>query len=197
MIPPSDICRRLAKLHSHLRLGFDGESGQYGLIQLYHRRDFNKTVREPWGHRGPIYSKKGEWRSDWGDDRFPVYLTGLTPQVVHGGEVLGLVKRWARPIAPRIKEGALERGKDAETKANDLCEDMGAKVFRTGQRDGAGAPIVAKKFIKPTPNQRRMRQGELDFTEKCLPPPPPGGWDVHEKRDFADSNVGETLPGVA
>jgi hypothetical protein len=117
-----------------------------------------------------------------------MHLAEVSPEDVFSGRVLRLVKRWTRPIAARIHESASEASKDIARRTEDLGRKMGEEVWRKGQRDGAGAPIVAKKFITPTVNQMRLRAGELDQSECLLPPAPPGGWDKHLSKDEGDAD---------
>jgi len=195
VIPPADICRRLAKLHPQLRIAFNGQQGTYSLIQLYHRRDFQRTARGVWNHQGPIYSKKGEWRADWSDDRFPIYVGDVSMPDVHGGRILGLVKEWARPHAQRIRENRLARNAEVEKTFREVGEEAGAKLYRDGQRNTeGGTPILARKFHTETPNLKKYREGKLDFTEYGMPSPPPGGWEKAAKADFVPAAVDEVLP---
>jgi hypothetical protein len=184
MEPPSEICRKLAEVHPQARIGWDGELGKYALIQLYHQKDAATTLKEPWNARGPIYGKNGKPAPDWDHfSRVPIYLLELSPSDVHSGKIVEIVKRWMRPIATRMRETAIEKGKEVEQKAQEMSDGIASKIYRDGQRDGAGAPIVAKKFVELSKNSLRYHAGELDFTEKLLPPAPPGGWKKHLDQD--------------
>ena len=189
--PPVDICRRLARFHPQLRLGWDGENQTFGLIQLYHRRDAKLTYREFWDNRGPTFSKTGRPIRDWDFwARKPVYLIDISPGDVCGGEVIGLVKRWARPIASRFHESLVESKKDNLRAIDAMGYDAGNRIFKEGQRDGSGAPILAKKFHEPTVNMVKYRNfDEGEYIESKLPAAPPGGWQKHIDKDQGDAGV--------
>lgn len=184
MEPPSWVCRKVAEVHPQARLAWDGDLGKYGLIQLYSKRDASATFREPWNSRGPIFSKSGRPAPDWDLlSRIPIYLIELNWQDVHSGKIVQIVKRWVRPIAARIHESALEKGKATESKVQDMEGELAAKIYKEGQANGAGAPIEARKFYKKPRNSLRREAGELDFTKKHLPVAPPGGWKKYLDRD--------------
>lgn len=206
MEPTKQICRDLSRFHRRLRLGWDGESQAFGLIQLFHKYDAERTMREPWDH-GPIFSRGG--RPGYLDYDplvyFPFYLIRLDRTArqpfdgekdakgepifydpgLHGwGYLMKLVKKWARPMAARAYKSAMQKGREIERFVQDMSFDMAERLYRDGQRGGAGAPIVAKKHATRSINSLRYEAGELDFTERSLPPTPPGGWAKHLAADI-------------
>lgn len=197
MEAPAFVCRSLTGFHPKLRLGWDGKSQAFGLLQIFHHHDAERSFREEWSH-GPVFSRTGRPRADWDLlSHVPIYLIRLTqrdigfdPNIQGWGKLLKLVKRWARPIGARVYNKAMEKGHAIENFVDAMSIDMADRIYRSGQRSGVGAPIVAKKFIEPTLNQARRNVGGLTFEESQLPPPPPGGW---EKAKAAD-RIGESDP---
>jgi hypothetical protein len=170
-------------------LGWDGEAKRFGLIQLYHRRDSEKTFREPWGRRGPIFSKTGRPSPDWDHwSRLPIYVIDVSIEDVQSGAVLALVRRWLRPIAARMRETAQERANSFQTKVDEMGDRMGDEIYALGQRHDSITNNVARKHMEaPTENRRRYDNGELDLSESQMRlPEPPGGWDKHMDADQGD-----------
>lgn len=218
MEPTRQICRDLFRFHRRARLGWDGAAQAFGLIQLFHKHDAERTMREPWDH-GPIFSRAGRpGHLDYDPlVYFPFYLARLDARArhpygnekdakgepvfydpkIHGwGYLLKLVKQWVRPMAARSYHSALQKGREVERFVNDMAFDMAERIYRTGQRGSAGAPISARKFGSSTANLDRLRDGGLDFTEKSLPPTPPGGWEKHIANDKAGVGDPDNLGSI-
>lgn len=207
MEAPSYICKQLADFHPRLRIGWDGASRTFGLVRLLHQVDYVRTLREPWDH-GPIFSAKGRPRPDWDMLSFyPIYLIRLTrkdidydPLVDGWGLLLKLVKRWhLRPIAARVYEGKMEQRREVDSYIESVADDMASRIYREGQRSGAGAPILAKKFIEPTLNQVKNRSGVFDDTERLLPKAPKGGWGKALENDIGPGDPDDlgSISGVS
>lgn len=194
MEAPSYICRKVAEEHKWARIGWMGRDrlpgefevmnpGQFALVQLYHTRDYGRegelTFREPWKKQWPIQGKDGG-RPDWDPlTRHPVVVATLSKEDVFSGKIIAMVREMSKSIVKRIYEANLTLGRELDCRVQDMCDDIGDRIYKEGQRDGSGAPIVAKKFIKPSLNKLKYEAGELDFKKDFLPPPPPGGWDKH------------------
>jgi hypothetical protein len=115
-----------------------------------------------------------------------MYLTDLEPEDVFSGRVLRLAKQWTRPLAARYLESARQADRDTETRIEEMGHEMGLEVWKEGQRSGAGAPIVAKKFCRPTQNQLNVRNGVYDQSAKVLPRAIPKSWEKAAKDDEGD-----------
>lgn len=104
MHPPSDMCKRLWRIHPQLRLAWAGRPptyqgelnpGSFAVVQLYHISDVGRpgeehTFRQLWDvdwiadeygylktkrvSRGPIFSKDGLPRKDWSPLRVPIFV---------------------------------------------------------------------------------------------------------------------------
>jgi hypothetical protein len=176
-------------------LGWDGEGRTFGLLQLYHRRDADTTYREPWINQGPTFSKSGRpGFRDWDFwSRRPFYIIDIAPRDVQSGKVIGLVKRWARPIAARYHESFIEKERNTLNSIESIGYEVGNRIYREGARSGAGAPILAKKFHEQTANMARHLEHDDDaFIESRLPQAPPGGWEKHKEADQGDAaDLGE------
>ena len=189
MEAPAEICRRLKEFHPWLRLGWDGNKRKFGLVQLYHAKDAKASFREFWRHQGPLFSASGrpEYHDYDGLLRKPMYLIDIEPRDVFSGKVVRLAKRWARPIAARMKESQDEQNYDRKKKYDDLRLSMADYVYSEGKRDNH-APIVAKKFVKPSENQVAFREGQFDKPRGHQFAPPPEGWDKAIEKDQGDAS---------
>lgn len=187
MYAPVHMCEKLAVYHSGLRLGWDGEENKFGLLMVARKRLAARTYHGLWAGRGPVFSKNGRPRPDWDEVvKTPMHLAELSPEDVFSGRVLKLVKRWTRPLAARTHESAKAESRRIEGQLEETGHKMGLDLYRKGQSGGYGAPVVAKKFVEPTINQKRMRNGEFDKSNSLMPPPPPGGWEKHLAMDEGD-----------
>ena len=123
-----------------------------------------------------------------------LYIIDLDTRDVLTGRVMKDIHRWVRPIASRVHVAALEQKRQTVKEVDDWSRELGADLFKEGQRSGEGAPIVAKKFIKPTVNQVRSGRGEIEVGSTLIPPPPPGGFEKYLRKDEGDpgdlGNVG-------
>lgn len=186
MEPSRDVCQALAKFHPWLRIAWDNELRQFGLVQLYHNRDFKKTYRESWKRRGPIFAKNGSTKQDWDSMiRNPVYVIDLDFDDVRTGFIVKKVKRWARPFVSRAYTNAIESNRAVESQIDDIVHSRATDLYKEGQRDGSGAPIVAKKFAEPSQNEIRAKEDSFN-KDHFTPPPPSGGYARHLEADFGD-----------
>lgn len=208
---PAYVCQRLADFTPSLRLGWDGESQCFALLQLFHKYDAVRSYREFWNH-GPTFSKKGRPMRDWDPlTHRALYIIRLSEKAaieydgemtkdgepvfwdpaLHGwGYLFKLVKQWARPIAARKYKSAAAQARSKESHVDDMSRDIADRVYRSGQCDGSGAPIVARKFIDRTVNQKRRDNGELSFDQVDIPAPPQG-WQSSLDRDIEEpDNLG-------
>mgnify|MGYP001568727457 FL=1 len=180
LYPSTYICRSLARIHPFARLGWDAEGERFALVRLIPSRAVDSSFKEPWGQRGPIFSKRGSIAPDWDPlARAPMYEIDLAVDDVYSGRIVRLLRRWMGDPFTRIYRSALEAGRDREARTQAASIERGEHLYRRGQSSGAGAPVVAKKFIRPTMNQARYHAGELDFTHSMIPPAPSGGWARH------------------
>jgi len=177
MQPPRHICRDLARIHPLLRLGWDGTADKFGLIMVTRSRLAKRTFYEYWRGRGPVFSKTGRPRADWDAlGQIPMYLIDVDVEDVFSGRICRMAKQWMRPFAARYVESATQAGRDIESNIEEMGHDAGLRLYHEGQKNGAGAPIVAKKFIKPSDNQMNIRNGAFDQSKRFLPDKMPEGW---------------------
>ena len=193
MEAPPFVCQKLAEHHPGLRLGWDGEKDKFGLLMIFRKRLATKVYYEYWNWRGPVFDKRGRPRPDWDSVvKTPMYLSDLTPEDVYSGRVLWLARQWTRPLLAEYYRDCRKKGQDLESFADDVAHQAGLDLYREGQRDGSGAPIVAKKFIEPTVNQTKLRDGGFDFQNKFVTEAPGGSWDRWANEDEGDpDDLGE------
>jgi hypothetical protein len=187
---PPHVCRALSEFHPQLRLGWDGELGKFGLIQLYARRAAAQTFRHRWNidsFNGPVFSRSGRVTPDWDPwTRTPIYLIDVDPADVHSGAIVQMAKRWARPIVARMYKDAKQRARQTETDMEAMGREMGHDLYRGSQSSSERGPVVAKKFVTPDPSLQRYRDGGLDFSEPRFVTPP-GGVEKHLEADKGDA----------
>lgn len=177
MEAPRHITEAIYRLHNQVRLGWIGEDrlspeeplnkGKFALLQLYHRRDAERTFYgEPWNDRGPIFGRPVD-RS-----RVPIMLTFLDPEVVLNGSFMCacdgclagmdpcpraycdhkhngvLLRRWMMSMGARMIRSAEERGKVYQLQLDDLAGEMGSQMYFDSKQTGATSPPkVAKKHL--------------------------------------------------
>jgi hypothetical protein len=115
-----------------------------------------------------------------------MYLIDVTPEDVFSGRICRMAKQWMRPFAARHLEAARQAGRDAESHIEAMGHDAGLRLYCEGQKDGAGAPIVAKKFIERTPNQINTESGRFDQSDRFMPDRLPKGWKEQLAMDEGD-----------
>ena len=187
MQPPAHICEQLARVHPLLRIGWDGAEGSFGLLMITRSRLAKRTFFEYWRGRGPVFSRTGRPRADWDEiGRVPMYLIDVEPRDVFSGRICRMARQWMRPFAPQYLEGARQAGRDIESQIDDMGHDAGLRLYGEGQRDGTGAPIVARKFIERTPNQLNTESGRFDQTNRFVPDRIPEGWREQIAMDEGD-----------
>jgi hypothetical protein len=186
--PPARTCQKLHDFSPLLRLAWDGELGKFALVQLFSMRRAAKSYREPWKRRGPIFDKNGKTRQDFSRLSYvPIYIIDVETEDVFSGEVVRLVKRWSRPIAARVHEAALEKGRALESNFKDMAHEMGSELYKKSQAGGYGAPVVARKHVEESLNYKLHKSGMMPtITEGIMPPAPDGGWEKHIKADKGD-----------
>ena len=113
-----------------------------------------------------------------------MYLIDIEPEDVFSGRVCRMAKQWTRPIAARYVESVKRSEADVECNVEARGHEAGLDLYRRAMKDGAGAPIVAKKFIKPTDNQINVRDG--NFKNSTLPDEIPEGWQRQLDMDEGD-----------
>lgn len=146
-----------------------------------------RTIYEYWRGRGPVFSKTGRPQADWDQiGQVPMYLIDVKPEDVFSGRICRMAKQWMRPLAARYVESAKQAGRDLDSRIDDMGHEAGLRLYREGQRDGAGAPIVARKFIEPTHNQKNVRNGRFDQKNRYLPDKMPEGWQKQLDMDEGD-----------
>lgn len=187
MHPPRHVCEALARVHPLLRVGWDGAGDTFGLLMVTRSRLAKRTFYEYWRGRGPVFSRSGRPRPDWDEiGRVPMYLIDVEPKDVFSGRICRMARQWMRPFAATYMERARQAGRDIESHIDDMGYDAGLRLYREGQRDGAGAPIVAKKFIERTPNQLNAESGRFDQSNRFLPERIPKGWRKQIAMDEGD-----------
>lgn len=187
MHPPRHVCEQLARIHPLLRIGWDGEEGVFGLLMVTRSRLAARTYFEYWRGRGPVFSKTGRPRADWDEvGHVPMYLIDVKPEDVFSGRICRSARQWMRPFAPRYLESAKQAGRDIDSHIDDMGHDAGLRLYGEAQHDNAGAPIVAKKFIERTPNQRNTEAGRFDQRDRFVPDKIPEGWRKQIEMDEGD-----------
>lgn len=163
MEAPRHITDKLYDLHKQVRLGWVGEDrgpedelnkGKFALIQLYHRRDAERTYYgDPWNDRGPIFGRSFDRLA-----RVPIMLHLIEPEDVFSGKVVVDLKRWMTPIGKRMLESARERGKQYQTEVDNLAGEMGSRMYWDAHHGGSATIPEAQKFL--TAEDKAVLSGE-------------------------------------
>lgn len=148
MEAPKFITEALYRLHPQARLGWVGQDrgpkddlnkGHFALIQLYMRRDAERTYYgDPWNDRGPIFGRRYDRLA-----RVPILLFLIDPKDVFSGKIIADVRHWMKPIKQRVEEAAIERGKAYQAELDNLAGEIGSEVYwRTKHGESAVTPGV-------------------------------------------------------
>jgi len=172
MHAPDWVSDELYRIHKNCRLGWVGQDregpddelnkGTFGLIQLYHRRDAEKTYfGDFWNDRGPIFGRSF-------DSLFwvPIYIVDVPPVQVFDGTVIELLKRWMIPFKQRYMEAALEKGQQYKTMVDDLAGEQGSYMFwKSRQTDAASDRTTT--YAETTEEDKKVLAGEklTDLTQ--------------------------------
>lgn len=128
MLAPEWVTKELERIHKRVRLGWWGwpkkdplelNVGTFMILQLYHWRDAENTIRGFWNERGPIYGSNF--------DRLmfiPVMIERVTPMQVYQGTVISRVRELMKLVEQRIREQRLEKGKAYKSETRDRAEAM-------------------------------------------------------------------------
>ena len=174
--------------------------GCFALIQLYHVSDVEEfedptTFRLPWVadpvegsdgatrlkrvNRGPIFNKKGGTRLDWDSAfRVPIFVATLdeaydiSTNDVLTGRFLDVVRRWMIPIKRRVRESAIEAGRNLESKANDVAGEIADAVQFEANKPDASTVIMANKHAKGDMNklEKRLEKAHGQLADYYAPP---------------------------
>lgn len=153
MHAPEHVCEALHRLHPGLRLAWRGRPrsvasdglnlGSFALVQLYHRRDRERTCEETWTQEmGPIFGKPFDT-----ERRIPVWKTDVDVASVFSGSFIEDIERWMTDLRRRIYESKRAEGRAEDDAIHDLAEQIGDHMWHAHQRDGAPrGQVVANKF---------------------------------------------------
>jgi len=174
--------------------------GCFALIQLYHVSDVEEfedptTYRLPWVadpvegsdgatrlkrvNRGPIFNKEGGTRMDWDSAfRVPIFVATLdeayeiSTNDVLTGRFLDTVRRWMIPIKRRIRESAIEAGRNLESKADDVAGEIADAVKFEANKPDASTVIMANKHAKGDMNklEKRLEKAHGQLADYYAPP---------------------------
>lgn len=164
MWSPRWVDEELYRVHKQCRLGWVGQErgpedelnkGYFGLIQLYHKRDADKTFfGDKWGDRGPLFGRSFDpivW--------VPIYLMDIEPVKVFDGSVIGLLKQWIRPMRDRFMASAREKGEAYQTQLDNLAGEQGSYMhWKAQQTDSTRPEPLAQKFV--TPHDKAVLAGD-------------------------------------
>ena len=172
--------------------------GDFALIQLYHISDVGdlndpSTFRTLWNvqpvldehgetqferiDRGPIFNKHGGTSRDWDPlFRVPVFVAtlneefGVSIEDILTGRIIERIKLWMRPIVQRVKESAVEQGKDLKRRASDIGHEVAKDVWKEAQKSDAATVIMANKHTKGAMAEIEQRKQHEDLASYYMPP---------------------------
>lgn len=155
MHPPKHILDKLQELHPQVRIGWLGEDqpgcpadlsddtdnrGCFVLLQLYHKRDFDRTFYQPFEY-STVFGKPYDPQV-----RQPVQLKAYQKQDVFNGAIIEDVRRMVQhTVRERYEASAMEKGSQVAAQISDLAGEAGQYLWhRKNKRDNADN--VARKF---------------------------------------------------
>ena len=150
--------------------------GSFALVQLYHISDIQDiedptTFRLTWDldpvededgttslkriDRGPIFAKDGSTRRDWDSAfRVPVFVAtldeeyGFSVDDVTSGRFLEKVEFWLRPIEKRLRSAAEVRGKELESKVDDIAGEIADATWHEAKKHDSATVIQSNKHSR-------------------------------------------------
>jgi len=166
MHPPNHIVEELYRVTKDARLGWDGASKTFALIQLYHTRDSERTFfGDFWRGRGPVFGHSYDPLQ-----KVPMLIAHVKPEEVFSGKVIPMVRRWLTPIKERTMASARKKGHEYQSQLNDLAEAGGDRLYWQAQRGTSSSTQIANKFV--TEDDKALLRGdkikgvENSFVEK-------------------------------
>jgi hypothetical protein len=130
-------------------------------------------------NRGPIFSRDGSTRADWDSAfRVPIFVAtlneeyGMATEDVLSGRFLAEVRRWMIPIERRIKESAIERGVNLDSKANEVAGQMTDYLAYEANKPDATTVIQANKHCKEdmVKAENRLARSDTQLKDYYMPP---------------------------
>jgi len=171
---PSWVTDQVQQIHHRARIGFDpwqpGQTGegQFYLLQLFHRKDAEKTYSGYWNYRGPIFGK------DF--DRLtytPITIAKLSHLDVYQGGVITKLKEWIIPIRKRIRENRETLGNLYDREATEISGAAGEELYWRAKKSIFGPQVVAKKFLTKEDKDvlcgDKMERDRIKMRESLLP----------------------------
>jgi hypothetical protein len=165
MYPPEHIVRDIARVHKWARIGWVGlpktdpaeiNVGKYYLVQLYHWRDAEQSVRERWNERGPLFGARFNPLM-----RIPIMIGEVSIADVFSGKVVHTLKWWMKPIDQRIRESQQKASLEYASKVGDVAEaQTDWLLWKSNQTDATRPTPVAKKFM--TEEDKKILDGEYN-----------------------------------
>ncbi len=177
MHPPQHILDKLQSLHPMIRLGWwselaggpdssDDESnrGCFVLLQLYHKRDADRTYLDSWNSTGPVFGKD----YDHGV-RTPIWLKRYSKRDVFNGDIIGDVIEMLRPYSERYIESAQAKGAMMASKMKDISGDAGEFLYHRARKSDHASNIARKFAVRQEP-----KHSSDDLKDRYMPKVIPG-----------------------
>ena len=173
MHAPEWVSRELERLHPQLRLGWMGQErlspdeplnkGSFFLLQLYHRRDAERTLHFAWESSGPIWGSRYDPLQ-----RVPFVMQPLSNEEVFTGEVLQIVREMMVPLKERLHSAMKEEGKVLDAEMDDLAGEMGEQMYWNSKRHDAELTCLPDKMIAQSDKDIATGDVDLDMSDTFL-----------------------------
>jgi hypothetical protein len=176
MHPPRWVLDELVRITPWARIGWLGKErgpkdelnkGEFVLLDLIKARLIDKTFKEPWADRGPVY---GPWFDPLA--RMPVMIKAYQPEEVFGGAIIADVKRLVTPLKPRLDKTWLAEERKYRDGISDLAGQMGSELYWRAHRniEGGIATHLPNKCL--TKKEKEVLTGEWkQHLPEAKPPP--------------------------
>jgi hypothetical protein len=129
--------------------------------------------------RGPIFNKDGGARADWDTAfRIPMFVAtldedyGMSLDDVLSGRFLSDVRRWMVPIEKRVRDSAIQAGRDLDSEASDVAGEIADAVAFEANKPDATTVTMANKHAKKEMQRfySKKEKAHNSLKEYYLPP---------------------------
>jgi len=142
MRAPDWVCEEVERINPLARIGWEGETQRFAVLDLYPKRLADVTFKTLWEGRGPVFG------SDYDHlQRIPIWIDEVSVEDVFSGKVTQIVKRLCKDIQERLNKTWQEEQESQRRTKKELAGAMGSHMYWNSQKSLNATNIIADKHI--------------------------------------------------
>lgn len=173
MEAPDWVCKEVERINPLARLAWAGEArtsnkealnkGSFAIIDLYPKRMADVTFKTLWGDRGPIFGSSYDPLQ-----RVPVWIDNVSPEDVHSGKVVAIIKRFCTDIQERLNRTWQEEQESQRRDRREMAGEIGSYMHWDAKKSLHATNVIADKHI--TKAEKAVAAGDVARREETPPP---------------------------